>query len=48
LSLSQESKTGSTPPHLSFFAEDNIFGPPQGAWFTMMEEAFGGVQYCWI
>ena len=24
--------------HLSFLAKDNIFGPPQGAWFTMMED----------
>ena len=24
--------------HLSFLAEDGIFGPPKGAWFTMMED----------
>jgi hypothetical protein len=29
--------------HLSFFAEDNFFDQSNGAWVTMMEEAFGGV-----
>ena len=24
--------------HKKMIAEDNTFGPPQGAWFTMMED----------
>ena len=29
--------------HLFLIAEDNIFAPPQGAWFTMMEDRHHGV-----
>jgi hypothetical protein len=26
------------PSHLLLLAKDNIFGPPIGAWFTLMED----------
>jgi hypothetical protein len=33
--------------HLSFFAEHNFFDQSKGAWFTMMEEAFGESDLDW-
>ena len=42
-SKNQESKTGCKTSFIFLIAEDNIFAPSKGAWFTMMEEAFRGV-----
>ena len=39
-SKNQESKTGCKTSFIFLIAEDNIFAPSKGAWFTMME--YGG------